>query len=125
MPKGDGITAHFTGEKEVQAGFKKLKISEEELKNIALRAYTIIENEAKRILLANGHYITGSLHRSIRSLVDRITKDAVEGRVGSHLDYAFYVEILPDGGYLWPAVVKKGQEVIDYIVAEFNRMGIR
>ena len=58
-----------------------------------------------------GHVVTGNLRRSIRT--EAIVEESkLEVIIGTNVEYAPYVEALPDGGYLFPAYWKLKDEVI-------------
>ena len=60
---------------------------------------------AREILTENQHIITGNLRRSVR--VESVSPFVV--RIGSPVVYAYFVEVLPDGGFLRPSV-REGME---------------
>ena len=86
--------------------------------NALLRGVSIIVTEAREVLVQNEHIITGTLLRSIQS---ESVKPLVV-RIGSPLGYAYFVEILPDGGFIRPAVRTRLEEVAEFIGREL--MGV-
>lgn len=72
-----------------------------------LRAGSVIANRAKEILTENGHIVTGTLRRSITTGITRKTRFYIVAEVGTFVEYAPYVEALPDGGYLNRAFQEK------------------
>ena len=79
---------------------KKVRIHSAMMKN-ALPIVT----RARQILTDNRHIITGNLRRDIH--VETVKPLVV--RVGTRVVYAYFVEVMPDGGFLAPAV----REMID------------
>lgn len=118
------ISAELRHKNRILTEFDKIKLSLEELELITRRACVIIENSAKDKITQKGHIVTGALRRSIRTVVKKMMSDVIEHSVGSELSYAYYVEVLPDGGYLWESILEKGGEVLNYIRSEFKKRGI-
>lgn len=116
MPLTRGEEKTLRGVKEMR---KKLAGIEKKYKtdtpNIFRNAGLIIANSAKQILTAKGHILTGTLRRTISAQITKITPDYIEVSVGTWLDYAEFIENLPDGGYLFEAFEKQKQPVVDYI----------
>ena len=82
-----------------------------ELQKEIFQAGTLIQVEAQRILTEKGHVVTGNLRRSINTQV--IVQDTLlEVDIGTNVEYAPYIEALPDGGYLFPAYWAKKDEVM-------------
>jgi hypothetical protein len=82
-----------------------------ELQKEIFQAGTIIQVEAQRILTEKGHVVTGNLRRSINTQV--VVEDTLlEVDIGTNVEYAPYIEALPDGGYLFPAYWAKKDEVM-------------
>lgn len=119
------IDVELHGIEDVMSGFDALTIKEEEIIEICTKAASILEKRAKEILTENKHIVTGALRRSIQTIVERMVSDVILMKVGSFLDYAEYVENLPDGGYLYPAFLETKDEVLEYIVEELAKRGIR
>lgn len=88
---------------------------------VMVNAGQIVEARAKEILTENGHVVTGNLRRSISTLLTSATPTRVEVQVGTFVDYAIYVEALPDGGFLFPASEQTFPLVTEYLF----RNGIR
>jgi len=66
-----------------------------------------IADRAKGILTENRHVKTGNLRRSIKGDAKFVSRNVVEGTVGTDVHYAPYVEALPDGGYLFRSVTER------------------
>jgi hypothetical protein len=73
---------------------------------VMLNAGQIIEARAKEIITEKGHVVTGNLRRSINTQLGEVTPLKIEVLVGSFVEYAPFVENLPDGGFLFPAAVE-------------------
>lgn len=106
--------------------FKALKATEEGIRKRALaatkRATLKIAGRAKEILVEKGHVKTGNLLRSIKCEAEFIDTFVIQGHVGTAVSYAPCVEALPDGGFLWPAVMEKGDEVAAELQKELQEM---
>jgi hypothetical protein len=83
---------------------------------ILFNAIQIVEARAKEILTEKGHIVTGNLRRSINTSVVESTGHRSLVAVGSFVDYAPFVEALPDGGYLFPASEETFATVTKYLV---------
>ena len=81
---------------------------------VVLQAALIVVARAKEIITEKGHIITGSLRRSINAQV-QVNGDVVTAQVGSFMEYAEFVEDLPDGGYLFEASEQTFDEVSEYL----------
>lgn len=112
MP-GRGVIMSKTFKMEVKGLkhiIKKLKTMDKEIKQNILGEFELlrqdVQDEAKRILLAGGHYRTGNLYRSIEGHLQRKYSGGklsnVFVTVGSKLHYAIYMERYDP--YLFPAV---------------------
>ena len=84
-----------------------------EMHRALLLGGAIVVTEARRILTRNGHIITGNLRRDIRTE----STAPLKVLVGSHVAYAYFVEMLPDGGFLRPAVRRTADDVADFVAA--------
>jgi hypothetical protein len=101
------IKFKLTGDKKVLQNLRK---AESEIKNNILSEYELsaydVQEEAKRILLAGGHYITGNLYRSIKGRLESKYKHGklnnILVSVGSEVHYAIYMERYDP--YLFPAM---------------------
>jgi len=82
-----------------------------ELEKALFREGTKVQVEAVRIIKENRHVVTGTLWRSIRTSVD-FEGFRTEVNIGTNVEYAPFVEALPDGGYMFPAYWNKKDEVI-------------
>jgi len=105
------ITVDFN-EEEVDKAFNKLTDIEKDIITICETCSMIVVTEAKRIITEKGHIVTGNLRRSIIGVVESIAIDIILGKIGSHLNYAYYVERLPDGGYLFEALENKFDNLV-------------
>lgn len=76
------------------------------------RAGTKIQKRAQEILTYNGHIVTGNLRRSIHTQAT-VEEDKLEITIGTNVEYAPYVEALPDGGYLFPAFYQEKENVLE------------
>lgn len=91
-------------------------ISGSEMTRTLFNACQIVEARAKEILTEKGHIVTGNLRRSITtSIIENSTKVS-RVQVGSFVEYAPFVEALPDGGFLYPAVVETFDQVSRFMV---------
>lgn len=70
--------------------------------------------ESRRVMTANNHIITGNLRRSVR--VVSVRPGVVN--IGSPAAYAYYIEILPDGGFLRPAMRTTIDSIAEYVARE-------
>jgi hypothetical protein len=76
------------------------------------RAAMPVESSAKQIITAKGHIKTGSLRRSIHTMITAFRRTFIEVTVGTWLHYASKIEHLADGGYLFEAFEKQRAAVI-------------
>ena len=96
----------------------KLRLLDENVRKESLqamkRACSIVEKRAKENLQGRHsphpyrHWVTGTLGRSIKSKVGFTGLYQLTGAIGTDVPYAPYVEALPDGGYLFPALMAEG-----------------
>ncbi len=79
------------------------------------RAVLMIEADAKRLVAVD----TGRLRASITNQVRQITRDVIEGRIGSNLSYSAYQELgtskMPAQPYLRPALEKNFPKIVRMI----------
>lgn len=68
-----------------------------------------------------GHVQTGNLRRSIKSKWGFTSQFEIVGVIGTDVPYAPYVEALPDGGFLFPALIKAGPQAVDYLKDEIKK----
>jgi len=66
------------------------------------------------------HIDTGNLRRNIKSKTEWVNPRKVEGFIGTDVPYAPYVEALPDGGYLIPALFEMEQAIKEMIETELD-----
>lgn len=78
------------------------------------KAGTIVQTESIMCLAGlrghPRHWITGNLARSIQVKTRWESNDIVVAVVGSDVPYAIYVEALPDGGFLYTALMNKSND---------------
>jgi len=60
------------------------------------------------------HVKTGNLRRNIKSKVGWSGPYQIDGVIGTDVPYAPHVEALPDGGYLYPALMETGREALKF-----------
>jgi len=97
------------------------------------KATFIVSNRAKENISGmHGHVRhikTGNLRRNIKTKVGWTGLYELEGLIGTDVPYAPHIEALPDGGFLWPALMEVGKEALDYfneqIVDTINKGGFR
>jgi hypothetical protein len=84
-----------------------------------------IETAAKRKLTSDGHVVTGTLRSSVHVVRhgDKIPIqfDENERYVGTDVEYAAKIEMLPDGGYLAHAANKQRPIFLANITKILNR----
>jgi len=68
------------------------------------------------------HWITGNLSRSVKSVTEWKSAEVLECRIGTAVHYAPYIEALPDGGFLMPALNVKMPEISRKIYEDIRRM---
>ena len=90
----------------INNGFK------DEFEKVAYMAGLLIEDEAKRILKEMGHIDTGMLWNSIETMVARKGNYKLSILIGTDVYYSIYIEALPDGGFLFPAYLRKRKDVL-------------
>lgn len=110
------IDIGIKGVDKVQLKLKLLETSvREKIKDAMAQGASIVVARAKEIITEKGHIITGNLRRSIQYKVGWSGINEIDGVVGTDVDYSIYVEALPDGGYLFPALREKGKEALGYV----------
>lgn len=78
----------------------------------------IIQARAQEIITEKGHIVTGALRRSINTRTFPEATGAgvnLVTEVGSFMEYAPYVEALPDGGYLAEAAEETFEQVTSFV----------
>lgn len=73
------------------------------MKRTQHRAAEIINRRAKEIMTQKGHIVSGTLRRK-GHVQDDETRDRIISTISFPPIYALSVEMLPDGGYLHPAI---------------------
>ena len=86
------------------------------------RSASIVEKKAKEIITDKGHVKTGNLRRNIKSKAGYKGMFVIEGVIGTDVPYAPYIESLPDGGFLYPALMSSGREALIYLKGELARV---
>lgn len=71
-----------------------------------------------------GHIDTGNLRRNIKSDVAWTGDYEITAVIGTDVPYAIYVEALPDGGFLYRAVMEKSPDALKYIENELKKIFI-
>jgi hypothetical protein len=79
------------------------------------QAAQIVNAEAKKKLTVKGHVVTGNLRRSGFVSEPRVSGGVVSATISFPPEYAIYVEMLPDGGYLYEAMFEQSDRVRAYI----------
>lgn len=138
------ITAEILG---VPQALAALKLKDERIRPRLLKAVDrgclIITNRAKEIIgtivwtttsglyrgakeyyppgaTVVGHIQTGTLRRSVQYKTGWVSESVIDGVIGTDTPYAPYVEALPDGGFLFPAMMQTAQEAFDTIAKEMK-----
>lgn len=127
------IAVVTNGFKELENKLKKaFPFIREKLKPAMYRAATLVEAESKNIITniewidskgesRIGHIKTGTLKGSIQSMAGWANNGyELLGVVGTDVPYAPYIEMLPDGGFLVPALNNKSKEAYEYLVRELK-----
>jgi hypothetical protein len=68
------------------------------------------------------HWITGNLSRSVKASTKFISPTVLESSVGTGVHYAPYIENLPDGGFLAPALQAVYPEVVKKVYTDLRRL---
>jgi hypothetical protein len=114
--KSNGFNQTAVNLKRLQARNRELlKLISGGLPRTMMNAGQIIEARAKEILTEKGHVVTGNLRRSINTQLIDATERRVVVAVGSFVEYAPFVERLPDGGFLFPASVETLPQTIRFV----------
>jgi hypothetical protein len=110
----------------------KLRLLDENVREKSLqamkRACSLVERRAKENLQGRHsphpyrHWVTGTLGRSIKSKVGFTGPYQITGVIGTDVPYAPYVEALPDGGYLFPALITEGPQAVKYFEEELEKI---
>jgi len=96
---------------------------EQDLIHIVMRGAMIVERAAKAKIKELGHIRTGALRGSIHVVnLLGIQSSVVQVQVGSDRNYAIWVELLPDGGYLFISFMNKRTEVEEYINNQVRKL---
>lgn len=108
--------------------FLRLKLLDETVSGavkIAMyQSATIVQKRAQENISGmhghTRHVKTGNLMRSIQSQAGwtNNAKTEIVGIIGTDVPYAPYVEALPDGGFLYPALMEVGREAMAYFKAQ-------
>ena len=97
-----------------------------DMERIAMNAGRLIERRAKENISGeNGHtrhIKTGNLRRNIKSKVGWASTFELVGIIGTDVDYAPYIEALPDGGFLYPALVEVGDQVVSMVRDDIGKV---
>ena len=88
----------------------------DKMQKALFRYGTIVQVEAQRILYANDHIVSSTLVRSINTQSE-VSEKTMRVLIGTHVSYGLKIELLPDGGYLVPAVKNKKK---DFLVGAQN-----
>jgi len=110
----------------------KLKLLDQVVRDEALRAMgrasAIVATRAKENISGqHGHVMhikTGNLRRNIKSKAKWKGNFEIEGFIGTDVPYAPHVESLPDGGFLYPALMEVGREALAYFKIQIS-MAVR
>ena len=97
---------------------KMLKILKTDTGKALQNAGQLVEARAKEIITEKGHIVTGSLRRSINTQVRTQGRDQAVAEVGAFMEYAPFVEALPDGGYLNPALEQRADLVVKLLIEQ-------
>jgi hypothetical protein len=113
------IMIEISGMKELDVKLELLKQRVRERAEIAMaKASTIVQRRAKENISGmNGHtrhVLTGNLRRNIKVKSGFVSTFGLEGVIGTDVPYAPYVESLPDGGYLYPALKEVGLQALNF-----------
>ena len=114
------ITAELVGVPKAITKFKLLDqvVRNEILKGVQGGAQIVQKRAKENISGMHGHVehvLTGTLRRSFQVRVGWKSFTEVVGAIGTDVPYAPYVEALPDGGSLVPALNETGKDAYDYI----------
>jgi len=104
----------------------KFKLLNEAVRGMALdgmkRSGNIIEARAKENISGmhghGRHVKTGNLRRSIQTKAGWKGFAEVVAVIGTDVPYAPHIEALPDGGFLYPALMEVGKQALGYFKAQ-------
>jgi len=121
------LTSEITG---VPKTIIKLKLLSEVVRAESImamkRGAIMVQNRAKENISGeNGHtrhIKTGNLRRNIKSKVGWASTFELVGIIGTDVDYAPYIEALPDGGFLYPALVEVGDQVVSMVRDDIGKV---
>ena len=110
----------------------KFKLLDQTVRNQSLkamaRASAIVETRAKENISGqHGHTMhikTGNLRRNIKSKAQWKGNYEIEGFIGTDVPYAPWIESLPDGGFLYPALMEVGRTALEYFKLQMS-MAVR
>jgi hypothetical protein len=68
------------------------------------------------------HWITGNLSRSIKASTEFVSETVIESKIGTAVRYAPYIENLPDGGFLLPALKSLSSELAKKVYTDLRRL---
>lgn len=117
------LTAEILGISEAVLKFKLLQDhTRNDVKRGVARGATKVATRAKENISGQHghtkHVVTGNLRRSIQTKVGWVSSFEVVGVIGTDVPYAPDVEALPDGGFLYPAILEVGEGVYKYVQEE-------
>jgi hypothetical protein len=98
-----------------ERNLRMLKQIQSNMPRVMMNAGQIIEARAKEIITEKGHIVTGNLRRSINTQLGEVSATRIEVLVGTWVEYAPFVEALPDGGFLFPAAIESLPAVNRYL----------
>lgn len=98
-----------------ERNLRLLKQLQSNMPRVMLNAGQIIEARAKEIITEKGHVVTGNLRRSINTQLGEVSATRIEVLIGTWVEYAPFVEALPDGGFLFPAAIESLPAVNRYL----------
>jgi hypothetical protein len=104
----------------------KFRLLNETVRRAALigmkQATMIVQRRAKENISGEHghtrHVKTGNLRRNIKTKAGWTGTYTIDGVIGTDVPYAPYVESLPDGGFLYPALMEVGTAAHEF----FNRV---
>jgi hypothetical protein len=106
----------------------------DDLKKTMYQAASLVEAEAKTIITEIewedskgekriGHIKTSTLKGSIQVVVGWDANGyELLGVIGTDVPYAPYIEMLPDGGFLVPALENKSEEAYEYLAKKIKEI---
>lgn len=109
---GEFIAFRFDGSRAVPMALAKAgESTREKARQIMGEGVQELVGRAKQQLSDDGHIVTGTLRRSIQGDAEYETYTRLHGWLGTDVEYAPYVEALPDGGYLFRTLILHGPKV--------------